>query len=83
MDQFGGYTAQLEVFDASNNSLGVITCSGTSTSNGDNSASLCGLSSTVPFTKVVISGLTASQDPNDFAINRVSLQLGGPVIGTE
>jgi hypothetical protein len=92
-DFFGAFTAKLEAFDSSGNSLGFVTENGNSNSNGDNSAIFIGVLSTgAPISKFQFSLTSAASSPNDFAINQFSfvpelvpepptLALFGTVIG--
>ncbi|MBN9420577.1 MAG: hypothetical protein J0I12_34345 [Candidatus Eremiobacteraeota bacterium] len=73
-DFYGAFTGQVEAFDALNNSLGIFAYSGTSNGDSDGSAVYFGLQDTsASISRIVITGLTASSVPNDFAINQLSL----------
>jgi len=69
-DYFGAFTAQ--ICDVN----GCVSEDGNSTSAGDDSAIYIGISSATPIDSVTFSLTSASYDPNDFAINQVSLDGG-------
>jgi hypothetical protein len=74
-DNFGAFTGQIEAFNSSNISLGIFGFSGNATSANDGTAIFAGVSSTLgDIRKITITGLTATNNPNDFAINQLSVR---------
>jgi len=76
-DNFGPFTARIEVFNG-NTSLGAFTEEGNSTPAGDNSAIFIGVKDLdgANITSVIFSLTAATADPADFAINKLALDSG-------
>jgi PEP-CTERM motif len=80
-DYFGDFTGTIEALDASQNVLTTFVFGGSSNSNGDGSAPFAGVSSALNnIWGVRFTGVTASNDPNDFAIDNLSVNLGSQVV---
>ena len=78
-DFFGPFTAQIEAF-SDDTSLGSFTEDGNSSPAGDNSAIFIGVKDPDgTITSIVFSLTAAAGDPNDFAINKLSLDTGAVV----
>jgi len=73
-DYFGAFTAQIC------DSNGCVTESGSSTSGNDGSAIYLGIESGLPINWVTFSMTSAPSNPNDFAINQVTLGGGAPPV---
>lgn len=73
-DYFGAFIGRISALDFGGNVLAFFDFNGTSTSNGDGSAVFAGITSTNGDIRGVrFEGLSASNFPNDFAINSVSV----------
>ena len=79
-DFFGAFTAEIDAYDSSNMLLGTVTENGVSNSNDDNSAIFIGAQDlATPIAKMVFSLSFASNQPTDFAINRLDLTTAAPM----
>ena len=74
-DLYGAYNAQLEVFDAAGQLLGVSSGTGSSTSLGDGSALFLGILGDSTFHRARIL-LTSGDSPHSFAINALDFRMG-------
>jgi hypothetical protein len=80
-DFYSPFTARIEAFDASNNSLGFFFENGISNNKADNSAVFIGVgSSTQNIKKISFTLAAVGGPPNDFAINRVEMNSASAVI---
>jgi hypothetical protein len=80
-DFFGAFTGRISALDAVGSVISFFSFAGTSTSNGDGTAVFAGISSTLGnIYGVRFEGLTASEQPNDFSINNVSVNSSTSVV---
>jgi len=78
---FGPFTGTIDALDASSNVLATFGFSGTQTGAGDGSNAFAGVASTLGnISGIRFTGVTASFDPNDFAIDNVSVNLNAQVV---
>jgi len=73
-DFLGAFTAQLQVNDGSNST---VTENGYSSGSDDGSAIFIGVSSSVPFSQIIISLLSANNNLDDFAVNQADFIPAG------
>jgi PEP-CTERM motif len=80
-DYYGAFTGSIEALDASQNVLATFVFSGTATGAADGSAPFAGIMSTLnDIWGVRFTGVTASNAPNDFAIDNLSVNIGSDVV---
>ncbi|QJR36241.1 PEP-CTERM sorting domain-containing protein [Gemmatimonas groenlandica] len=73
-DYFGSFVGRISALDVGGNVLAFFNFNGTSNSNGDGSAVFAGITSTNGDIRGVrFEGVSASNQPNDFSINNVSV----------
>jgi hypothetical protein len=79
-DYYGAFTGTIDALDASQNVLATFVFSGTSTGARDGSVPFVGISSSLNnIMGIRFTGVTADTDPNDFAIDNVSVNAGSVV----